>query len=283
MNVMGVVHESVSQFALARALAHLGQTRRAAQVFHLALAQSGATDKSAGRPSQARRDFNQMIFTAAHCRSLTPDGPAAAFAYFDRMQDMNVTPSTSTLESLLASCVRLGDNVRGLEYLSIFRDLQTTSGSVFTLRKGGVGSILALLAKAGDLDAWNACELVLEQSLRDLRKKASPPALSPAAVELAVLAFARRGQRDVCEKLIDMSGVGDLNNICWQMILDGTGEFERVREVLRRKKHSHEAVRRDMAKGEKLNGPGDASERANDEPEEFHSACTSFRPASFSM
>lgn len=242
MIILGVDHDPFSRFALARACAHLGQMKKAKELFNIALSSANSANASQEKPSQARREFNQMISTAAHCRCVAPEGPASAFDFFEEMQELSITPTASTLESLLAACVRLGDHTRGLKYVSLFDELRKDSGMSFLLRRGGVESLLAILAKAGNAAAWIDCELCLQQSFEALEKQNFPPAVSRCAVQLAVLAFARRGERGICEKLIAMSGVGDLEESGWELALDGTGDFERVREVRRRKQRVQQHV-----------------------------------------
>jgi hypothetical protein len=248
MAVSGVAHSSASRFALARAFAHLGRAECAVRQFDAAAAEAAAgsaADAAAkvagGRPwgpLQARREYNQMIFNSAHCRCTTPDGPAAAFDFYTRMRLSHVMPTAATLEYLLAACVRVGDNARALAYVSEFSDLQAQAESSLLLRSAGLESLYAVLAKAGNMAAWNVCEAVLSQGMAEARRRSQRPPVPYSAVVLAVLAFARRGERAVCEQLIAVSGVGDLADSRWELMLDGTSDFERVRAVRHGKRQS---------------------------------------------
>lgn len=234
MALSGVCHSSSSRFALSCALAHLGEVEEAMREFTRGT--FSAIDEK-WSPSRLCREYNRMIFNFAHCRCATPDGPAAAFLIYDLMREAVVVPTAKTLEYLLAACVRLGDHYRAINYVKELAERDNVGESPLLLERSGIESLLAVLEKCANLDAWHSCRTVLCASLSASSRKLEPGKLcvAPSAVELAVIAFARRGHRDVCEEIISLAGVGDLEESCWKLMLDGKGDFERVRRRRQRR------------------------------------------------
>jgi hypothetical protein len=266
MAVAAIPHSLASRLSLARAYAHLGETSIAFQQFEMYESMLSSTAGESGyaksglcgedddpsakngdqqrwgnavSPFRTQRVYNQMLFNLAHCRCLTPAGPAAAFRMYDRMREANVLPNAATLEALLAACVRVGNTHRALEYASEFADLQAQTGEPFVLRCTGIECLLTTLSNSATPQAWAACEPLLEPSFAEQRRvqvshrnplnaQQVRPIVSTSVVELAVLAFARNRNKSAADRIIALTGFCPEE---WEMALNGHGDFRRFRSA----------------------------------------------------
>jgi hypothetical protein len=266
MSLAAIPHSTASRLSLARAYAHLGETSIALKCFdeyevmlsttaeevHTNALQDNevTNDDDAARacherfaphrnlssPFHAQKVYNQMIYSFAHCRCLTPAEPAAAFRMYDRMRDVNIRPNALTLEALLSACVRVGDTDRAIGYATEFAAMQTQTSEPFLLRPAGVDCLFTALSNAGTQDSWDACEPLLDRSIAELKVTALAqrhfhardprPFLSTKSIELAVLAFARRNNRGVAGRIISLTGICPAD---WEMALNGQCDFRRFR------------------------------------------------------
>lgn len=239
-----VPHTRVSQLTLAKAYAHLGCEEKAVHHFDLGIQNehAHASVRSAGpfenhlctHSSLDLRNFNQMIYSFAHSRCKSPDGPRAAFRLYERMRKRGIQPDLGTVQSLLAACVRIGDHKQAIRYVLEFVAAQDETQTQRSLGRSGLEALLAVLAKSASRSAWMKCEPLLTFSFSEYKRRQKTPVdVSQRAVEFAVLAYARRGHRDICEKLCAMSGY-PLEDSSWEVLLSGEGDFHRARSTRKR-------------------------------------------------
>lgn len=246
---MGIAHTGLSRVSLARAYAHLGEIEKALHHFDQALVRARHSNKADWKLShrdgilphaRSRHQnvrfvvdkevemFNSIMYSFAHGRCYSPDGPLIAFKLFDRMLAESVAPTAETLEVLLDSAVRIGDTERALIAVKQFAKFQLENSVVYKLRSPGVENIFCILARAGSPEAWNTCRLFLEQSIERVSGEAvvGNMKISDTVVELAIVAFARKNHADICSAIMEMTGFVPEN---WEMGQSGRREFQRFR------------------------------------------------------
>jgi Pentatricopeptide repeat domain/PPR repeat len=278
MAYSGVVHSSYSRLALARAYAHLGEVSSAFEHFVAfeEIARESPLDFREDSPQrvdklkanfssaschqtsslQALNAYNQMLHSFAHSRCVSADSPTAVFSMYERMKKARVPPDAFTLEYLLSACVRVGQTQRAIEYVKEIALIQTDDKDLLALRPQGIAHLFSVLANVSTPEAWGACEDVLGRSLSTRNRfiwsaAEGPDAITVGAVELAVLAFARRGYVDICTRIIDITGVEPLQ---WQLSLNGE-DFRRVRAVKKgRRGYEKESTDREQSDGSDCNG-----------------------------
>jgi pentatricopeptide repeat protein len=295
----GVAHSSFSRLSLARAYAHLGQVSSAFEHFdafqevsqespvHIGEESPQIVDKldanlssascHQASLSQAQNAYNQMLHGFAHSRCISADCPTAVFSMYERMKKARVPPDALTLEYLLSACVRVGQTLRAIEYTKEIALILSEDKDSLALRPQGIAHLFSVLANVSTPEAWVACEVVLERSLSTNNRfiwntAEGQDAITVGAIELAVLAFARKGYESICTRIIDLTGVEPQQ---WQLSLNGE-DFRRVRAVQRGKREG-EGEYTDRKQGKRsdcnsVGSPRDSEPRSRNGNQEHHPA-----------
>jgi hypothetical protein len=180
-----------------------------------------------------RRAFNKLMVSFAAFQGVSEDAANAILTLYGNMKKASIPPDTRTLELLLFACTKVGQSSRAIEYVREFDSLGGDSARVQRLSSRGATQLLTILSRVSSESAWNACEPILSRSLKNgsgaefRHDDSSTESVLGSAVEIAVLAFARRGNAEICERIVALTGIEPRE---WRMALSGR-DFQRVRAL----------------------------------------------------
>lgn len=200
MRSAGVPHTPYSRLALARSYAHLGLSSRAFEEFE---AFFGSLSELKVRNERLWKDqlqgaYGQIIFNLAHCRDCSTGGPDSSIVIFRQMTEQGLLPSGDIFDSLLVAWVRLGKAHEAVELAIEFVQNR------YDLNIGLIGMKHLLKAHTNlqNSTKWYASMPVISANERLLLD----PELK-TTIEGLVIRFARGGQQEVCNEILEMTGI----------------------------------------------------------------------------
>lgn len=198
MRSAGIEHTSYSMLSLARAYGHLGQSGRALKVFDAFIA---SNEKDFDQPSSRTKlkdAFCQMIYNLTHCRDCRANGPDAALILFDKMVSLNLTPCGDILDALLVACVRANKPSKGVELVAGFMK----EGYRCDVGISGMKHLLYAHSQLQNPTYWNVTRVFVKKNEHLLKTSELQ-----AATKAVIIQFARLGQRQVCEDIMNLSRI----------------------------------------------------------------------------
>lgn len=198
MTSASVSHTSYSLLSLARSYAHLGQARRAMTEFNAFIGISKNDSDQPTRLSRLHNAFHQMMYNLAHCRDCSAGGPDAVVDLFEKMVEMELTPSGNVLDALLVACVRTGRALEAVQYARYFSE----KGYHAKISVSGMDHLLKAHMKLHNSSYWEDTSCIVDQNKPIMSHNALKP-----TIKGLVMQFARCGMHEVCEDIMNFSHI----------------------------------------------------------------------------